>query len=284
MELLQLKYFCDAAVTQNFSATAKKFMVPPSDVSQRIRSLEKELGVPLFKRNVNKITLNKDGALFNEKASHALALLYEAKQAVSATPERERLKICVNTNRQTVMQSIEKFIGAFPYADVSAKCGVDPLSDEFDLIIVNDILNPSYYASKKILSEQIRLAVHRSNPIALHEGRVSAQMLADMPYITMQDGSSLYNITHGICREKYGFTPRIAIQSDDPFYVRQCVELNLGAAFVPCFSWKGLFSDDIIFLDTGEYFRDTYVLYPKNKRLSHLIAAFISILETEFSN
>ena len=48
MEILQLKYFCDSAVTGNFSATAKKFMVPPSAVSQSIKRLENELGTTLF--------------------------------------------------------------------------------------------------------------------------------------------------------------------------------------------------------------------------------------------
>ena len=36
MELLQLTYFCDAAESQNFSHTAQKFRVPPSNVSQKV--------------------------------------------------------------------------------------------------------------------------------------------------------------------------------------------------------------------------------------------------------
>jgi len=64
MELLQLKYFCDAAKTQNFSQTAKKFMVPPSDISQTVKRLEKELGVALFSRHANRIVLNENGKRF----------------------------------------------------------------------------------------------------------------------------------------------------------------------------------------------------------------------------
>ena len=66
MELLQLKYFADAAVTQNFSRTAKSFFVPTSAVSQSIKRLESELGVKLFSRQANKITLNENGAAFFE--------------------------------------------------------------------------------------------------------------------------------------------------------------------------------------------------------------------------
>ena len=48
MELLQLTYFCDAARSENFSQTARKFFVPPSNISQSIGRLEKELGCALF--------------------------------------------------------------------------------------------------------------------------------------------------------------------------------------------------------------------------------------------
>ena len=42
MELLQLKYFCHAAQSCNFSKTAEKFGVPASGISQSIKRLEKE--------------------------------------------------------------------------------------------------------------------------------------------------------------------------------------------------------------------------------------------------
>ena len=54
MELLQLRYFCDAAQTQNFSKTAKKYLVPTSNISQSIKRLEKELGCELFEHRGNK--------------------------------------------------------------------------------------------------------------------------------------------------------------------------------------------------------------------------------------
>ena len=40
MELLQLKYFCDAAKEENLSKTARKFHVPTSNISNAIKRLE----------------------------------------------------------------------------------------------------------------------------------------------------------------------------------------------------------------------------------------------------
>jgi hypothetical protein len=68
MELLQLRHFCDAAKTENFSTTAKRFSVPPSAVSQSIRRLETELGASLFTRRANTVSLNATGEEFYKKA------------------------------------------------------------------------------------------------------------------------------------------------------------------------------------------------------------------------
>lgn len=54
MELLQLKYFKDAAELENFSKAAKKNMVPQPSISYAIKNLEDELGVPLFDTTVVK--------------------------------------------------------------------------------------------------------------------------------------------------------------------------------------------------------------------------------------
>ena len=42
-------------------------------------------------------------------------------------------------------------------------------------------------------------------------------------------------------------------------YVRRCVELGLGAALVPLFSWKGQFGDDVVLHPLPGHYRDTYL-------------------------
>ncbi len=109
MEILQLKYFCDAAKCENFSKTAKKFGVPPSDISQSIRRLERELGVPLFSRRANSIELNDKGREFYSRALKSLELLDDAVASVKASESTGKIKICINSNRRIVMDVIEKY-------------------------------------------------------------------------------------------------------------------------------------------------------------------------------
>ena len=278
LEFLQLTYFCDAAKTQNFSETAKKFMVPPSDISQSIKRLERELGVELFTRHTNRVILNRTGAAFYEKVSEALKLLDEARASATGT-SGGTLNICVNTNRRIVLLAIERMREEYPDVRIITKFGVGPFSDDFDLIISNDTLDAQNFVSEKILSEKVCLAVRRDDQIA-NSPEICADMLRDRPFITMYEGGDLYKLTVAICK-KYGFSPRIAIQSDDPFYVRKCVELGLGVAFVPSISWRGQFSSDIILKEVSGYIRDTYVTYGARRHSSPFAKNFILMLKDE---
>ena len=72
MELLQLKYFCDTAETQNLSETARKYSVPPSNISRAIKRLEAELDCVFFDHLSNKIFLNEQGKMFYERSRRRL--------------------------------------------------------------------------------------------------------------------------------------------------------------------------------------------------------------------
>ena len=58
MELLQLKYFCDAAKTQNLSETARKYNVSTSSVSRTIKRLEDEIDCNFFDHHANNLKAN----------------------------------------------------------------------------------------------------------------------------------------------------------------------------------------------------------------------------------
>ena len=72
MELLQLKYFKEAAKTQNFSKVAEKYFVAQPAVSHTISKLESELGVKLFTRSGNRVILNDFGLAFYEDVDAAI--------------------------------------------------------------------------------------------------------------------------------------------------------------------------------------------------------------------
>ena len=280
MEFLQLKYFCDAAVTENFSETAKKFMVPPSNISQSVKRLENELGVSLFDRNANKIKLNAYGKSFYEKINNALCLIDEAKDILCDDGKRGKIKICVNANRRIVIQTVEKFSRLYPEVDINAEYSADASNPEFDLIITGKRLNYPHLIGEKLATEELRLAVPKESRLAKAE-KIDIAELKNESFVAMGDKSNIHELTKKICAD-FGFEPRVVIQGDDPFYVRKCVEMGLGISFVPMLSWKGQFSDNVVIKKIGNYTRDTYVWKNTKKYTPKCVSAFLKMLVAEF--
>lgn len=279
MELLQLKYFCDAAETENFSKTAKKHLVPTSDISQSIKRLEKELGSELFERYANKIKLNEDGKQFYSDVSLALVLLENAKSRMIERGEELQgdINIACISNRRTVTNAIEAFLIEHPKVNFTIHHNLE-CAQNLDVVISDTC--PFEYSDKFLLvDEQICVAMNARHFLA-SKSNLRTSDLEKERFITMTQNSSLHNITVNICANA-GFVPNIAIRTDDPFYLRRYIEMGLGIAFVPSFSWKGLFSDNIILKDMENIRRKTYAFLPKRKYVKSSVRFFLEMLKSQ---
>lgn len=286
MELLWLKYFCDAAQTENFSETARHFFVPPSNISQTIKRLEKELGTSLFDRTKNKLTLSAGGRIYYEGVKRALTELEGAKSALGDSrgviSGELRLKVC--TNRRIVTGAIEIFSELYPFVTFNIRHEGGNDSD-FDLIITDSELDTRRFEKKELLSERVDLALSSKNPLSEKEN-IQLIDLVSQRFITMHEGSSMYRLVKSICA-KAGFEPNITICSDDPLYIRKYIEMGLGAAFFPSFSWKGQFPESVVIKRVGDFSRKTYIYRPLNRYMSVSSEIFEEILfraaEKDFS-
>jgi LysR family transcriptional regulator, cyn operon transcriptional activator len=64
MELRQLKYFIRAAELNNFTEAASNLFISQSTLSQQIKQLEDDLGIPLFNRLGKRVSLTEAGERF----------------------------------------------------------------------------------------------------------------------------------------------------------------------------------------------------------------------------
>ncbi len=259
MELLQLKYFCHAAQTQNFSKTAKAFMVPASDISQSVKRLEKELGISLFARTANRVTLNENGRVFYEKVLPALKLLEEAGNFVK-TENRSTLKICISIHRRIVMEAIEQFQKKHPHCGFVVTHTTPGHFKDYDIIVSDTRLDCDYWDT---VAGEERFVLAYNQDVFSFSSQCAASELVDKPFITMNNESSVFQNTMRFC-ETLGFSPVIALQSEDPFYVRKCVELGIGISFVPELSWQGMFSGSVRFMNIGNLTRRIHIYQNKN--------------------
>lgn len=282
MELLQLKYFCSAAETENFSATAKKFFVPPSGISQTIKRLEKELDTVLFIREANRITLSEHGKVFYSEVKAALQLIDGAKERLQDESGEVKgdIKLLVLSNRKIITGAIERFKNIYPKTNFHINHSPSEDISEYDVIIADEDTMPGNLEKIPLLSENIKLAVDETNPLFAQD-TIELPQLRNQRFVTMQKGNSLFYITNKICGTA-GFAPEIAIQGDDPFYIRKYVELGLGIAFAPEISWHGLFSEKITLKNIGNFKRNTAAFYHKNKYQTKAIKEFLALLQKTF--
>lgn len=82
MNITQLTYFQHLAKRQHLLQTAEALHVSPSTLSASLKSLEEELGTPLFDRRGRGMQLNRQGKLLLPYVEQAFALLAQGEQAV----------------------------------------------------------------------------------------------------------------------------------------------------------------------------------------------------------
>lgn len=256
MEILQLKYFCDAAESENFSRTAEKFNVPTSNISQTVKRLESELGVPLFIRSANRIRLSESGRNFYEYVKRALALLDKARESVfdSSEPMGE-IRLISGVARRVTTLAIERFKQKYPFAKFVI--GHDTAERGNAFVVSASAPKEQGYVGELLANERILVAVNRARLENIGTD-CSVASLSSLPFVAMSKGANQNELTYDICR-RYGFEPNVAVQTDDPSYVRKYVELDMGVAFVPEVSWHGLFSERVELLDVCDYERSIYL-------------------------
>jgi DNA-binding transcriptional LysR family regulator len=87
MTLQQLAYFLAAADRGSFSAAAESLFMAQPSVSEQIRRLEAELGVPLFVRVGRGLELTEAGRLFRPHAERTVEAAREAAESVQEVRE-----------------------------------------------------------------------------------------------------------------------------------------------------------------------------------------------------
>jgi DNA-binding transcriptional LysR family regulator len=86
VSLAQFRYFVAVADEGHVGRAAQRLHISQPPLSRQIRSLEEELGTPLFERTPRGVRLLPEGELF---LTHARRVLAEVEAAVAAFAVRE---------------------------------------------------------------------------------------------------------------------------------------------------------------------------------------------------
>lgn len=244
MELLQLRYFLEAARYQHMTKAAESLHVAQPAISQSIHHLEEELGMPLFIRESRGIRLNESGKLLQKKLIPLMASLDaipgELKEAAAQTQPTIRLSLLAAST--IITNCIIAYRSKRP--DVKFKLlqtKEDPSADY--RIFANRSETALTDEQHLLFSEDFFLAVPTSSPLSSCE-TIRLTDTQDESYVSLQNPHSIRDLCDYFCREA-GFSPNIVYESDNPETVRNLIAAGLGIAFWPQYSWGPLVSDHV---------------------------------------
>ncbi|MBM7328000.1 LysR family transcriptional regulator [Agrobacterium sp. S2] len=109
MELRHLRYFLAVAEEEHFGRAAEKLHIVQPALSMQIRSMEDELGTPLFTRTSRKVELTEAGEILVAEARRTIGQAERAKELVikSAKGELGSIRIGFSGNASFVGKLID---------------------------------------------------------------------------------------------------------------------------------------------------------------------------------
>ncbi len=289
VELAQLDAFIAAADCGSFSRAADMLNVAQPSLSNRIQSLEREVGQPLFERMGRGVKLTDAGRSFLPYAQRVLRTLNDGLMVLEGTRDGTAGRLMIGTapavGTYVLPRLLKVFCDNHPGVDVLVRTGH---SDEVLQMVVDDDvqvgigrpINHPDVRTVTLYQDELVLVVS-----ALHrfskKGSVKVEQLADDSLILFDRDSGYYGMILGLFRE-LGVVPQQQMQLDSIEATKKMVEANLGIALLPEVSVEReirLGTLNKVHIEASEPVeRDIAVMYRRNKPQSGPMAAFLDLL------
>lgn len=272
MELLQLQYFRKAARLQHISLAAEQLHIAQPALSQSIKRLERELGVPLFDRKGRHIVLNEYGKILLKHTEQIFSSLESAQSEISKLQNQMKntISLCVKAASALMPMLLEEFHSLYP--NVIFHISQDTASGEFDFRLHSGISFPDDANSEVLLKEGLSVALHRDNPLADKES-LSFQDLSDNSFMILEPGNDLYHTTL-FYFQKAGFRPKTSLYCSNPSMLRDFLDRNYGIALLPEKTWNLQNNDAIVLKKLTDFSCFRYIILTRCRPLSANPALF----------
>ena len=258
-------------------------------MSNRIQSLEREVGQPLFERMGRGVRLTDAGKAFLPYAQRVMRTIEDGRLILDGTREGSSGNLMIASAPAVGTYVLPKLLEAFCNGregiDVSVRTGHSQevlqmvLEDEVQVGFGRPISHPDI-ATHVLYRDELVLVVSAGHRYA-KRGAVHLDDLANDPLILFDRDSGFYSMTMNTFRE-LGVTPRQKMQLDSIEATKKMVEAGLGIALLPAMSVNREMRMGVlkkVHIDTDEPVeRSIAVMYRRNKPQSGPMAAFLQLL------
>ncbi len=285
MNLSQLYYFSKLAEVQHYANAAKELYITQPSLSHAIKSLESELGVPLFEREGRRMKLTPFGRAFVEYVNRGLreidkgvelAQEYNGKLGGAVkigavyTVQGDYLPMLIRDYRSQYGSNVK-----FNLFQGFSEPLVEALErDEYDVVFAAKVANKPNLCFEHVVSHQLVAFVSKSNELASRVSLSLAELRGRLVY-TYRRGTPIgENVNDAL--EEYGVS---AVQDyQDEITLGGMVQadpssVGLATLSIGLESFKGV---QIIPLeDIPHDFHRIYMVYKRNAFCSRAVESFI---------
>jgi DNA-binding transcriptional LysR family regulator len=282
--LQQLRLFTSAARHLSFARAAEELHVTQPAVSMQIRSLEEQVGLPLFDRGHRQLSLTTPGEYFLVYARRMLSTLKDAEDAMARMRGVKVGRLIVglkSTAEYFLPRLLARFIADYPGVEVQLVIGnrqtlVELLSrNDVDLAVMG--LPP-----KELNTRAEPFALHPSSVVAPVNHPLTAlehvppMMLAAERFIVRESGSGTRAAMDQFFRDQH-LSPSIVMEVGSNEAIKHAVAAGLGISFLSLHTVHlEVASKELAVLpvDGLPMFRHWHVVHTSAKTLSPAAEAF----------
>jgi DNA-binding transcriptional LysR family regulator len=290
MEVRQLQTFCVLAEELNFTRTAERVYTVQSNVTSQIKSLEAELGVPLFDRLAKRVVLTEAGHRFRPYAEKALAAMDQGSLAVKfgtepAGPLHIGAPESVLTYR--LPEVLKLFRKRYPRVEVIFRPDPDlKLCDELEngkldlAITMSDTVEAEQLSSIRLRSEEIYLFGTPDHPLAKAK-KVYPKDLVDQTLLLTEAGCG-YRKKLDMQLAAANIRAQHITEFSSVEAIKQCVNAGMGLGLLPeiviaCELKKKQYA--VMNWQGAKMTIATHIVWHKDKWISPGMQAFLDIMK-----
>lgn len=294
MEFRQLNIFRILAHELNFTRTAKRAHCVQSNVSIQIRTMEQELGVPLFERLGQQVRLTAHGALLLPYAERMLQLLEEAN-SVTKGGDHPSGTLVIGSPESVLTYRLppvlKLFRSQYPQVDLvfravgTAELVTHLERGDLDLgLVIDGDLKDAKLHVESLCPESMVLVAQIDHPL-LKKKRVDPEHLAGQTFL-LTDAGCAYRVKleHSLAQAHVEAETIMEFSSVET--IKQCAALGMGIACLPRLVVEQELAARklaVIPWNGGSLTLKTIVAWHKDKWLSPAMSAFLSLLRQELS-
>ncbi|MBV9232005.1 MAG: LysR family transcriptional regulator [Chloroflexi bacterium] len=292
MEFRQLTYFLAAAQTQNFRKAAELCVVAQPALSRQIATLEKELGVELFKREKQHVTLTAAGREFAAYVNNAFEQLQQGQQAMVRVQEGLSGSVQLGCVEPLAAAFLPNIYSTFHerYPDIHLRVRVSRTDEllalvehgEVDLgLLFNPTTRSEVVVVKELFRQPLHLLVSTHHPLALTDVQaLTLERIVAEPLFLLNETSRLRRIIERICVQR-GLVVQPLVEIDSLEGLKSLVKQGGGVTLMlPALLRPDQMGSDVVLLPIADVTEEFIfaLVYRRFGALSRQARQFINVV------